>query len=209
MNGEPAFYCQLDYVEVPFPAPGSGFGNLANNGCGPLAVSMLIENMLGIPFPPEESARFFLACGARVEFGTNLYTASEAAAERFGLSVRNTEDAEEAHAFLKEERGMVIANTFGDRPDDGYIGVFSDSGHYILLTGVAGEKGEKVRVLDPMYRPGRFDIPGRAGKVTMEGNTAVADFSVVASDCVHRPFFLFSRKEIKNDEADPPSRKGI
>ena len=89
---------------------------------------------------------------------------------------------------------MVIANTFGDRPDDGYIGVFSDSGHYILLTGVEGPAGEKVRVLDPMYRPGRFDIPGRRGKVTMDGNTAVADFSVIASDCVHRPFFLFSIK---------------
>ena len=195
MKNAPVFYCQLDYAHVPFPAPGSGFGNLANNGCGPISVSMLIENMLGIPFPPEEAARFFLSCGARAAVGTDLYIASEAAAEKFGLSVRNTEDAEEAHAFLREGRGMVIANTFGDRPDDGYIGVFSDSGHYILLTGVEGPAGEKVRVLDPMYRPGRFDIPGRRGKVTMDGNTAVADFSVVASDCVHRPFFLFSAKQ--------------
>ena len=184
------FYCQLDWAHVPFPAPGSGFGNLANNGCGPLSVSMLIENMLGIPFPPEESAAFFLACGARAEVGTNLYIASEAVAKRFGLSVRNTEDAEEARAFLKEGRGMVIANTYGDRPEDGYVGVFSDSGHYILLTGM---DGDEVRVLDPMYRPGRFDVPGRRGKVRMEGNLAVADFSVVASDCVNRPFFLFAR----------------
>lgn len=186
------FYCQLDYAHVPFPAPGSGFGTLANNGCGPLAVSMLIENLLEIPFPPEEAARFFLDCGARAEVGTNLYIASEAAAERFGLRVKNTEDAEEARAFLRDGRGMVIANTFGDRPEDGYIGVFSDGGHYILLT---GSDGREVRVLDPMYRPGRFDVPGRRGKVRMEGNLAVADFSVVASDCVHRPFFLFERAE--------------
>ena len=192
---ETSFYCQLDYADVPFPAPDSGRGNLADNGCGPLSVSMLIENMLGIPFPPEASAAFFLDCGARVSFGTNLYIASEAVARRFGLSVTNTEDAEEARAFLLSGAGMVIANTYGDRPEDGYIGVFSDGGHYVLLTGVEGPAGEKVRVLDPMYRPGRYDVPGRAGKVAMDGFIAVADFSVIASDCVRRPFFLFRKAE--------------
>ena len=188
---EPVFYCQLDYAHVKFPAPESGFGDLANNGCGPLAVSMLVENMLGIPFPPEESAAFFLACGARAAVGTDLYIASEAVAKRFGLAVTNTEKPNEAYEFLAAGRGMVIANTYGDRPEDGYIGVFSDSGHYILLTGA---RDGQVSVLDPMYRPGRFDKPGRAGKVRMEGNLAHADFSVVASDCMHRPFFLFEKK---------------
>jgi len=191
---EPVFYCQLDYAHVKFPAPESGYGDLSNNGCGPLSVSMLVENMLGIPFPPEESAAFFLACGARAAVGTNLYIASRAAADRFGLDVRDTEDPGEARAFLEAGRGMVIANTYGDRPEDGYIGVFSDSGHYILLTGM---RDGRVSVLDPMYRPGRFDKPGRAGKVTMDGNLAWADFSVVASDCVRRPFFLFEKKAAK------------
>ncbi|MBR3505010.1 MAG: C39 family peptidase [Clostridia bacterium] len=192
MKSVPSFYCQLDYEHVPFPSPKNGFGNLANNGCGPLSVSMLIENMLGVPFPPEESAKFFLACGARADVGTNLYVASKAVAARFGLAVRDTEDAGEAYDFLAAGRGMVIANTYGDRPEEGYIGVFSDSGHYVLVVGV---EGEKARVLDPMYRPGRFDVPGRAGKVRMEGNLAVADFSILASDCWHRPFFLFEKKE--------------
>ena len=85
----------------------------------------------------------------------------------------------------------MIANTYGDRPDDGYIGVFSDSGHYIVL---ASAEGNEVRVWDSMYRPGRFDVPGRLGKVRMDGNDAYADFSVIRSDCVHRPFFLFSKR---------------
>ncbi len=191
MNTSPVFYCQLDYEAVPYPSGTNPVGNLANNGCGPISASMLIENMLGVPFPPEEAARFFLECGARAEVSTNLYIASKAVARRFGLSVRDTEDAAEAHDFLKAGRGMVIANTYGDRP--GYTGVFSDSGHYILLIAAEGEA--KVRVLDPMYRPGRFDIPGRAGKVRMEGSVAVADFSIVASDCRERPFFLFRKGE--------------
>ena len=104
--------------------------------------------------------------------------------------MRDTEDADEALRFLQEKRGMIIANTFGDRPDDGYIGVFSDLGHYIVL---ASAEGNEVCVWDSMYRPGRFDIPGRAGKVRMDGTDAYADFSVIREDCRNRPFFLFEK----------------
>ena len=196
MPCESHFYCQLDFENVAYPSPKNGFGNLANNGCGPCSISMVAENMLGISFPPEQAAELALQCGARADVGTDLYKLSRAFAEKFGLGLIETEDAAEALAFLNEGRGMVIANTQGDRPKDGYIGVFSDGGHYILLTeALSGADAGKVRVLDPMYRPGRFDKPGRAGKVRMEGRTAVADFSVVASDCVRRPFFLFEEPE--------------
>ena len=48
-----AFYCQLDYEHVPYPSPvGAKNGNIANNGCGVCAASMVAENMLGIAFPP-------------------------------------------------------------------------------------------------------------------------------------------------------------
>jgi len=186
------FYCQLDYEHIPYPSPTTGRGTIANNGCGPCAASMVAENMLGVSFPPEEAAKFGLECGARAPVGTNFYIYARAFAEKFGLKVTDTEDADECLEFLMQGRGMVIANTYGDRPEDGYIGVFSDSGHYIVLAGV---EGEKVMVWDSMYRPGRFDVPGRIGKVRMDGFDAWADFSVIRSDCVHRPFFLFEKPE--------------
>ena len=190
MSGKkPSFYCQLDYAHVPYPSPvGAPDGNIANNGCGVCAASMVAENMLGISFPPEESARLAKACGAREGYGTDLYIYAPVFAEHVGLNVRWTEDGQEALRFLQEGRGMVIANTRGDR--GGYTGVFSESGHYIVLTDL---EGDNVRVLDPMYRPGRFDIPGRKGKVTMEGNEAVASFSIIPEDCKNRPFFLFEK----------------
>ena len=184
------FYCQLDYEHISYPSPTTGAGTIANNGCGPCAASMIAENMLGVSFPPEEAAAFGVECGGRVEFGTNFYIYAKAFAEKFNLKVQDTEDADEALKFLQEGRGMVIANTFGNRPDDGYIGVFSDSGHYIV---VASAKGNEVKVWDSMYRPGRFDIPGRAGKVRMDGTDAYADFSVIREDCRNRPFFLFEK----------------
>ena len=185
------FYCQLDYEHVPYPSPvGSPNGNLANNGCGVCTTSMIAENMLGVSFPPEESAKLAKACGAREGYGTNLYIYAPVFAERMGLKVKDTEDADEALRFLQEGRGMVIANVRGDREEDGYIGVFSNSGHYVVI---ASANGSEVKVWDPMYKEGsgRFDVPGRKGKVRLDGTDAYADFSVFKEDCKERPFFLF------------------
>lgn len=184
------FYCQLDYADVPYPCGSTGKGTIADNGCGPCCAAMVAENMLGISFPPQEACDLAIACGAREEPGTDLYLFAPVFAEKVGLKVRCTEDAEEALSFLQARRGLVIANTQGDRPQDGWTGVFSDCGHYIVL---AGAEGETVRVWDPMYRPGRYDIPGRKGKVRMAGNEASADFEIIRQDCKDRPFFLFEK----------------
>ena len=185
------FYCQLDYKHIAYPSP-SGKGNIADNGCGVCAAAMVAENLLGITFPPEEAARLAISCKAREEYGTNLYIYSPVFADHVGLDVRTVFDASEALEFLQAGRGLVIANVAGNRKDDGYIGVFSDMGHYIVL---AGASGTEVKVWDPMYREGsgRYDIPGRIGKVRLDGLDAYADISVIADDCKGRPFFLFEK----------------
>ena len=188
-----AFYCQLDYEHVPYPSPvGAKNGNIANNGCGVCAASMVAENMLGISFLPEESAKLAKACGAREGYGTDLYIYAPAFAKHVGLCVRDTEDAQDALRFLQEGRGMIIANVRGDR--EGHIGVFSNSGHYIVL---AGANGTEVKVWDPMYKEGsgRFDVPGRKGKVRLDGTDAYADFAEIEKDCFERPYFLFWKEE--------------
>ncbi|MBR4082006.1 MAG: gamma-glutamyl-gamma-aminobutyrate hydrolase family protein [Clostridia bacterium] len=192
------FYCQLDYEHVPYLSPmGNGHGNISNNGCGVCSASMVVENMLGVSFPPEEAAKLAKMCGAREVFGTDFYTYAPVLAARWGLKVRDTEDAAEALRFLQEGRGMIVANVRGDRPDDGYIGVFSNGGHYVVIAEATSPDGTEVKVWDPMYREGsgRFDIPGRKGKVRMDGTDAYADFSVFHEDCYERPFFLFEKSE--------------
>ena len=188
------FYCQLDYEHVPYPSPmGAVNGNLANNGCGVCSASMLVENMLDVPYPPEVAAKEAKACGAREGYGTNLYIFAPVFAAAFGMKVRDTEDGQEALRFLQEGRGMVIANTYGDRPE--HIGVFSDSGHYIV---VAEAKGTEVKVWDPMYKLGsdRFEAPGRKGKVRVEGNLAYVDIATLAKDCDNRyPSYALFRKK--------------
>ena len=147
---------------------------------------MVVESMTGQAFPPEKAAQFAKACGAREGFGTNMAIFAPAFSRAFGLQYAATGDPTLAQAFLEEKRGMVIANTLGDR--EGWIGVFSDSRHYIVL--VSAEENT-VRVWDPLLAPGRYDTPGRAGKVRVEGFDAYADFSVIRGDCGLRPFYLF------------------
>lgn len=189
------FYCQLDYEHVPYLSPmGTMYGNISNNGCGVCSASMVVENMLGVSFPPEEAAKLSKMCGAREVWGTDFYTYAPVLAARWGLTVRDTEDADETLRFLQEGRGMVIANIRGDRPEDGYIGVFSTGGHYVVI---ASAEGDTVKVWDPMYQEGsgRFDIPGRKGKVRMDGLDAYASFDVFREDCKERPFFLFEKRK--------------
>ena len=184
------FYCQLDYEHVPYVSPSSPNGNLANNGCGVCAASMIVEALTEQDFPVEEGAVLAKACGAREGFGTDMEIYAPAFCKAKGLEYKETFDPKEVLAFLEAGKGMAIANTLGDR--EGWIGVFSDERHYVTL---CGAKNGEVAVWDPMLNPGRYDVPGRKGKVRLEGYTAYADFSVIENDCLGRRYFMFWKND--------------
>ena len=60
---------------------------------------------------------------------------------------------------------------------------------------IASAGGNTIGVWDPMLNPGRYDVPGRAGKVRLDGTTAYADFSVIVNDCEGRPYYLIYKDE--------------
>lgn len=185
------FYCQLDFEHVPYPSPTSPDGNIADNGCGVCATSMLIESMLGVDFGIEACARFLKQCGARETFGTDYYIGAGAVAGRFGLEMRPTEDIAFVMDYLhRYPDAKAVANIRGDR--EGYLGVFATSGHYVLIDGA---QGDELRVYDPMYRPGRYDLPHRINKVRVEGFAVYTDYTVLRDDCFERPYFLFRKPQ--------------
>lgn len=193
-----SFYCQLDYSDVPYISPEGGkTGTLANNGCGNCSVSMIIENMLDRPFPPEECARLAKMCGAREGHGTDMFIFGPYVASAFGIRERSTRSVDEAYDFLCRHKGMVIANIRGNRPEDGYLGVFSDEGHYVVIAQAVQDRTfpwpRPVKVWDPMYRQGsgRYEVPGRFGKVIPEGTDCYSSMDVFIEDCKDRSFFLF------------------
>lgn len=182
------FYCQLDYEHIPYPSKTSPLGNLANNGCGVCCASMIVENMTSYEFPPQQAALLAKACKAREGFGTNMKIFAPVFAQKFGLKVTSTYQSQEVLEFLQAKKGMVIANTIGNHDD--WIGVFSDSFHYIVL---CDANHHEVAVLDPMYRQGRYDIIGRKGKVYVRDYIAYADFSVIEHDCETKSYYMFEK----------------
>ncbi|MBQ4342254.1 MAG: hypothetical protein IJC38_00020 [Erysipelotrichaceae bacterium] len=188
MNECKEFYCQLNYEHVFYPSLTSPNGNIANNGCGVCCASMVIESLTETKFPIEESARFAKNSGAREGFGTDMSILAPALAKQFQLKVEKTIDPQRVLEFLQSGKGLVIANPAGDR--EGWIGVFADSRHYVV---VASASGSEIEVWDPMYRPGRYDVPKRAGKVRMDGFKAYAQFEIIVNDCNGRPYYLFSK----------------
>lgn len=180
------FYCQLDYEHISYPSPISINGNIANNGCGVCCASMVVEALCDVDFPIDISAHFSKKSGAREGFGTNMAILAPAIAKEFNLNVIPTLDTNEVKEFLRNRKGLVIANTIGNHDD--WIGVFSDGRHYIVLNSL---EDNIVGVWDPMYREGRYDIEGRKGKVNVDGFTAYADFSVIENDCLGKIYYMF------------------
>ena len=80
-------------------------------------------------------------------------------ADLYDLDFSTTNSVKKAMQHLKNG-GSVIANVGGDR--EGYTGVFSHGGHYILLLS-AGK--DSICVLDPSLKEGKYEEPGREGKV--------------------------------------------
>ena len=184
------FYNQREYEHVPYEYQGNG-RNIKTSGCGVCSACMIVENMLGLPLPVEEAAVMAVECGARIEYGSDMVAMADELCRRYPLTYEMTNDAGRVLQFLKDKGGMVVANSGGNR--EGYTGVFTKGGHYIVL---AEANGRMVTVLDPNLYDGKFEEPGREGKVTVEGNLAFTKISVVAEDCSNRTpaYFLFRKK---------------
>ena len=116
-------------------------------------------------------------------------------AERFDLDLVMTEDPEMLRAHLLRG-GMAVANATGDRPEDGYIGVFSHGGHYVAVVGI-DEDQEHITVLDPSQVPDKYQEEGRAGKVIENGFCLHTTMAVLAEDCKYREMEYYPEGEFK------------
>ena len=154
-------------------------------------MSILIENLLKTPYPVTESAAFALACGARVSGGTDMQRLSRETAARGGLLVYTTDDQDMLLQALKNG-GMAIANVGGDR--QGYSGVFSDGGHYVVVRRVMGDG--RLLVLDPYLYDSKYTTAYRAARVERVGNLLFCAPGVLHRDCENRKprYYIFKAK---------------
>ena len=175
---------QRKYPDMPYKS------NISSAGCGLCCLCMVVENMTMHSFSLEECRQMVYDLKANMSGGSDLQIMGPAVAEKFGLTYDQTDDINKMLAHV-HAGGMAVANSGGDR--EGYEGVFTHGGHYILV--VSADETQAC-ILDPALEPGKFDSPGRKGKVEVHEPFAYCDFSVLKKDCENRSpaYYLFARK---------------
>lgn len=188
------YYNQNHYANVPYPSSALSNATVKSGGCGPTSMAMIVSNLTAKIIDPKAMARYAITKGARVASGTDINKLAKAVSVDYGLGFTTTNDEKLLLEHL-HGGGMAIANVGGNR--SGYIGVFSDVGHYIVVAGLTDEG--KVIVLDPCLYPSKFNKAGRKGKVKISGNYCICDISVLAKDTQNRApaYWLFTRKEVE------------
>lgn len=185
------YYNQHNYPNTPYPSPDLPKATVKSGGCGVCCASMIIENLTAHQIGPKLMATYAINKKARVSGGTDMNVLAKAISADYGLMIDITNDEIVLLSHLRKG-GMAIANVGGNR--GGYVGVFSDGGHYVVVAGLT-DTG-KVIVLDPGYYPGKFNKAGRKGRVTVNGNQCICDISVLGKDTENRSpaYWLFERK---------------
>lgn len=194
-NGRMIYYNQRNYGSMAYPAPGYESATVKTSGCGPVCMSMVIENLGAGSFPPEKSVALALSSGARVSGGTDMTMLLKAVAKKYPITWSETVGFEAALSALRYEKAVVICNTTGDHGT--YKGLFSDGGHYV----VAAAAGEVyLTILDPYLYPGKFDTAARRGRAVVNGNLVYCTPANLKADC--KRYFIVKKKQIATTKGD-------
>ncbi len=164
---------------------------IASSGCGLCCLSMIVENMTTQSLDPVECRDLSYECKANLEPGTDMSILGPVVAEKFGLAYSPGDDMDEVLKVL-HSGGMAIARPYGDR--EGYTGVFSHAPHFVLIISA---DGDELCVLDPAPEEGKFEEPGRIGKIDQIcGPFIYCAASMMDEDCTESSprYYLFTRK---------------
>lgn len=133
---------QRDYVSVPlyfqndYPDIMYGAGTVETSGCSITSISMIATYLTGYEYLPDELAYYF---GGRAN---NNISRLECAAEALGIPYEKPENWHRTLEKLKEGKLAIVLV--------GAASPFTDSQHFIVLTGITGD--DKILVNDP-YAP--------------------------------------------------------
>ena len=198
MKIEEMFYVnQLEYAHIPYPtdiehsqSEYACFGTVRTAGCGLCAVCMVTGCLTGQMLPLETCRDLSVLIGANRQIGTDMTILGKAVAERFQLHMTTTNDTAEMAASL-HQGGVAIANVSGDR--ENYHGIFSNIGHYIVVT---GEAEGFFQIYDPSWTPEKYSYSARCNKAYQDGKTVWATADVLREETSGKnpAFYLFFRK---------------
>ncbi len=169
------------------------FTTVRSSGCGLCAAVMAVDRLIpNSTFDLTAALRLAYDTNSNHKVGTDYKIFAPALAEKLNLTLEMTADSERLRHCLRTG-GAAVVHSRGDR--DGYIGVFTHGAHYV--TAIGEEPDGRIAILDPAYKPGKFDEEGRIGKVEVkDGELLVCDMQVLVEDAAYNDasFYLFWRK---------------
>lgn len=187
---------QLQYDTMPYPTdiehPGSEYstrGTVSCAGCGLCAVCMVVDWLCKASFSLEDCRTLAFRVRANHAIGTDMELFAPAAAEQFGLHLEMTDDTSRLADCLKQG-GVAIINVGGDR--EGYTGIFSHRGHFVLAVGV---DETEFCILDPSWTRQKYAEEPRRSCVREEGIRLYTTDAVLQQEIAARSpgYYLFTK----------------
>ena len=165
-----------------------------SSGCGICSAVMVAHRLIpNCDFDLTQAINLSYECEANDRVGTNYRRFVPAFAEKLGFDYEMSDDPERLRYCLRTGGAAIIGIT-GDR--EGYSGVYSTGGHYIVA--VSEERDGRIATLDPSFRPDKYDTEDHRGLVEIKnGVLTLSEIDVLMSDTEDpKPnrFFLFWRK---------------
>lgn len=132
-------YSQLDY-----PNKRYGSGTVATSGCGITSLAMVASYLTGHAYYPDELAGYFGG------YGENNVQRFEYGAEQLKLPIHKADTVRDVFAAIKNGDVAVLLMD--------HMSIFTETQHFIVLTGINEETG-KIMVYDS-YPPnyGKWDL---------------------------------------------------
>lgn len=188
---------QLQYEDMPYPTdtdhPGSDFqvnGTVKRAGCGLCSVCMVVERLSLEPFSLKDCRDLAMQIGANHAIGTDMKILAPAVAQRFDLDLEMSDDPARLADCLRQG-GAAVVHVGGDR--EGYVGTFSNGGHYIAAISVGGDE---FCLLDPSWTAEKYTNEPRRSRVRQNDVWLYATAEVLQDATANRTpgYYLFTRR---------------
>ena len=164
-----------------------------SSGCGLCSAVMVADRLIpDCGFELSDALQLSYDTGANRRIGTNYKLFVPAFADKCGLVFEMTNDPERLRYCLRTG-GAAVVHAKCDR--EGYTGVFTKKGHYVVA--ISEERDGRIAVLDPSYKEGKYEEEGRKGLVEVKNDViAKCDMQVLVDDSLiaDPSFYLFWRK---------------
>ena len=166
---------------------------ISSSGCGLCSAVMVADRLVpNCKFDLKDAQRISYDNSCNRRLGTTYTIFAPIFAEEMGLEVEMTSDPERLRYCLRTG-GVAVLHSKGNR--EGYTGVFSAVGHYVVA--INEERDGRIAVLDPAYTVGKYEEEGRKGQVEMTQDViALCDMETIVRDTepAEPSFYLFWRK---------------